>query len=302
MTRANVGEVRRVACVGTGTIGSGWAAYFLARGLEVRATDPGPDARAKLHRAVQRAWPKLETLGLEPGAMIDRLHFSESLADTVADAEFIQESAPDNEDLKIELIARIDNACPSDTVIASSSSQFLPSRLAARCTHRQRVIVGHPFVPAYLIPLVEVVGGAETDGEVLDWAVAFYGMIGKRPLRLKNEIEGYIANRLQQAVFLEALNLVEKGVCDYSDIDDAVTWGPGFRWAVLGPVLHRHLGGGQGGVRHMLEQFGWSGAPGGEAGFIEAVERRWGHASIDELDSWRDDNLLAMLKHLKPPP
>ena len=295
-------DVRRVACVGAGTIGSGWAAYFLSRGMEVTATDPAPNAETRLRSNIDEAWPKLERLGLSPGASQDQLRFTGDIERAVADADFIQESAPDNEALKIELIGQIDAVCRSDVVIASSSSKFLPSRVASGCKYPERVIVGHPFVPAYLVPLVEVVGGATTPMEILDWAVEFYRLVGKRPLKLKKEIEAYIANRLQHAIYLEALSLVEQGICDYADIDDAVTWGPGLRWAVQGPVLPRHLGGGKGGVRHMIDHFGWHGASGGEGDCIDAVERRWGHVSIAELESWRDDNLLTMLEGLTPPP
>ncbi|MDX1431162.1 MAG: 3-hydroxyacyl-CoA dehydrogenase NAD-binding domain-containing protein [Gammaproteobacteria bacterium] len=294
--------IRRVACIGTGTIGSGWAALGLARGLDVAAWDPAPGAEAALAASIDGAWPKLARLGLTDGASRERLVFAPSLADAVAGADFVQESAPDDEALKIGLLAEIDSACPRAAVIASSSSRFLPTRLASSCRHPERVIVGHPFVPAYLVPLVEVVGGERTLPGVMTAAAAFYTRLGKRPLLLKKEIEAYVANRLQHAVFEEALRLVAAGVCDYDDIDRAVTWGPGLRWAVVGPVLHRHLGGGKGGVRHMIEHFGWRGAPGTEQAFIDAVEARWGHVSIDALESWRDDNLIAMLEHLEPPP
>ena len=295
-------DVGQVSCVGTGTIGSGWAAYFLSRGLEVVATDPGSDAETRLRANIDHVWPKLERLGLATDASRDRLRFTEDVAQAVAHADFIQESAPDDETLKIELIAKIDAACPADAVIASSSSEFLPSRLASGCTRPERVIVGHPFVPAYLVPLVEVVGSASTPVEILDRAADFYRLIGKRPLKLKKEIPRYIANRLQHVIYLEALSLVEQGICDYADIDDAVTWGPGLRWALQGPFLGRHLGGGKGGIRHMVDHFGWDGTPGGETAFVDAIERQWEHASIADLESWRDDNLLAILEELTPPP
>ena len=302
MTRAPAQGVKRVACVGTGTIGSGWAATFLAHGLEVFAADPAPGAEARLILNIDDAWPKLEALGLGDSANRERLRFTDDIAEAVREAEFVQESATEDEALKVELLARVDAACSPDTVIASSSSQFLPSRIAAGCRHPERVIVGHPFVPTYLIPLVEVVGGDDTDPAVLDWAKAFYRAAGKRPLVLKKEIEGYIANRLQRAVFAEAMALVDDGICAWGDVEDAVTWGPGFRWAVLGPLLHRHLGGGKGGVRHMIEHFGWSGTPGGEVDFIEAVEQRCGGVPVAELESWRDDKLIAMLHALTEHP
>ena len=191
MARVDAAEVRRVACVGTGTIGSGWSAMFLARGFEVFAADPAPGAEARLALNVDDAWPKLESLGLSPSASRDRLRFTDDVDEAVHAAEFVQESATEDEDLKVELLARIDDACPPDTVIASSSSQYLPSRLAAGCRYPERVVIGHPFVPTYLIPLVELVGFERTDPDVLEWTMAFYRHLGKRPLRLKKEREGY---------------------------------------------------------------------------------------------------------------
>jgi 3-hydroxyacyl-CoA dehydrogenase len=302
MSRPEPRAVQRVACVGAGTIGGAWAALFLARGLDVVATDPGEGAEARMRDALERAWPALERLGLAPGASRERLGFTSDLGKALERAQFVQESAPDDEALKMTLVADIDAACAPEVVIASSSSRFLPSRIASRCAHPERVIVGHPFVPAYLVPLVEVVGGEDADPEVLDWAMGFYAQVGKKPLKLKREIEAYVANRLQAAVFKEALRLVEAGVCDYDDIDTAVVYGPGIRWAYSGPVLHRHLGGGVGGVRHMIDHLGWRGAPGGEAAFIDAVESRWGRWSMAELERWRDQNLLVMLEGLHHEP
>ena len=302
MARVEVNEVSRVACVGSGTIGGGWAALFLANGLDVIATAPAPNAETRLREDVARAWTRLERLGLAPGADPMRLRFTSDLADAVADAEFVQESAPDDEALKIDLIARIDAHCNPDIVIASSSSTFLPSRLSAKCAHPGRVTIGHPFVPSYLVPLVEVVGSAQTARGDLAWLAAFYQRLGKTTVTLKNEIEGYIANRLQRAVFDEASELVAAGICDWLDIETAVTAGPGFRWPLLGPVLHRHLGGGRGGVRHMIEHFGWRGHPDTRDAFIAAVEQRWGEVPMTALEDWRDEGLLAMLEHLAPAP
>lgn len=301
MTRPDPAKVRRVACVGTGTIGSGWAAFFLSRGLEVSATDVSPDAERRLRIAVEEIWPSLETLGLAEGASPDRLTYSSDLEAAIADAEFIQESVPDREALKIELFSRMDACMPSHTVIASSSSAFLPSSLASHCRYPQRCIVGHPFVPSYLIPLVEVVGGDSTEPQVLEWAVNFYNATGKKALRLDKEIESYIANRLQAAVFKEAAHLVEEGVCSYQDIDTAMTYGPGMRWAFAGPVLCYHMGGGKGGMRHMLDHFGWRYGPQSHAQkLIDATEDLAGEHSMDAIEQWRDRNLLAMLGTLRP--
>ncbi|MFT5450282.1 MAG: carnitine 3-dehydrogenase [Gammaproteobacteria bacterium] len=302
MTRPSPENVQRVACVGSGTIGAGWAALFLANGLDVNATDPGNDAESITRTRIARIWPKLEQLGLANGASQDRLSFTTDLAQCVSDAQFIQESAPDNEELKIDLLASVDASCPADTIIASSSSKFIPSRLGMKCTHPERITVGHPFVPSYLVPLVEIVGGANVDPAVPVWLDGFYRRIGKSPITLKNEIEGYVANRLQFALLQEASKLVEQGVCDWIDVEHAVTKGPGFRWPIQGPVLHRHLGGGAGGVRHMIAHFGWRGSPQTKQPFIDTVDKHWGDTPIEELEDWRDENMLMLLKGLKPAP
>lgn len=288
--------IKKVACIGAGTVGAGWAARFLAHGYDVQVWDPAPDGEAAMRRSIQRAWPALTELGLAKDASPDRVAFYPSIEEAAAGADFVQESAPDNEALKIDLLAKIDAATNPESVIASSSSTFIPSRLAQKCTHAERVIVGHPFVPVYLVPLVEVVGGETTDPSVLDRAAAFYTATGMSPLTLKREIEGYIANRLQRVLFEEANSLVDAGVCDWDDVEDAVTLGPGFRWPVVGPVLHRHLGGGIGGVRHMIAHFGWSGTEGTEGAFIDAVEKRWGGRTVEALEEVRDKQLLGILK------
>jgi 3-hydroxyacyl-CoA dehydrogenase len=299
MSRSEPDAVKQIACVGTGTIGAGWAALFLARGFDVVATDPGEGAQAHLERLVGDAWPKLARLGLAESASRDRLRFVSRLEDAVGGADFIQESAPDREDLKIELFERIGDAARHDVVIASSSSQFLPSRLAVRCRHPERCIVAHPFAPSYLMPLVEVVGAAGTDPQVMDWAVAFYERIGKKALRLKKEGEWFIANRLQLVVFAEASRLVAEGICEFEDVDTAMAFGPGLRWAFAGPALCYHMGGGKGGVRHMIDHFGWKGDLATADRLVAAVDRMTAGRGMDEIESWRDDNLLALLGTLK---
>jgi carnitine 3-dehydrogenase len=303
MTRTDPLEVQRVACVGGGYIGAGWAAVFLARGMDVAVSDPAPDAETRVRAIVDQAWPLLTDLGMVNDARPGRLRVVASPADAVADAEFVQESAPDREQLKTDLFAEMDAAAPAASVLASSSSEFLPSRLQSRCEHPERVIVGHPFTPSYAMPLVEVVGGERTAPEVMDWALAFYEAIGKVPLRLAREIESYIANRLQGVVLEEAARLVQQGVCEFADIDVAMTRGPGLRWAFAGPVLCEHLSGGKGGVHHTLEHFGWSvGDDESRQHFIDAVEAMAGHLPMDELERWRDTNLLTLLRGLKPLP
>lgn len=249
-------EVRRVAVVGTGVIGASWAAYFLARGLEVTATDPMPDAQAKLHAAVARHWPSLELLGLAPGASPERLRFSASLEEALDGADFVQENGPEREDLKIDLFRRMDAALPAHVVLASSSSGLLMSKVQAACRHPGRVVLGHPFNPPHLIPLVEVIGGAQSSPEAVQAALDFYTAIGKKAIHVRKEVKGHIANRLQAALWREAFHLVEQGVASTEDIDTAIAYGPGLRWALMGPYLNLHMSGGEGGIGHMLDHLG----------------------------------------------
>lgn len=249
-------EVRRVAVVGTGVIGASWVAYFLARGLEVSATDPMPEAESKLRAAVARHWPSLEPLGLAAGASVERLRFSASLEEALEGADFVQENGPEREDLKIDLFRRMDAALPAHVVLASSSSGLLMSKVQAACRHPGRVVLGHPFNPPHLIPLVEVIGGAQTAPEAVQAALDFYTAIGKKAIHVRKEVKGHIANRLQAALWREAFHLVEQGVASTEDIDTAIAYGPGLRWALMGPYLNLHMSGGEGGIGHMLDHLG----------------------------------------------
>ena len=302
MARPAPSEVKKVACVGTGTIGGGWASFFLSRGMEVVACDPAPGAEDSLRERVAAAWPKLERLGLETGASPDNLCFESELAAAVADVDFVQESVFDREELKMEVFEQLDAAAPPDIVLASSSSQFLPTRIASRCRRPERCIVGHPFTPSYLLPLVEVVGGERTDGCVLDWSVAFYDGTGKHALLLRKEIESYISNRLQHVIGEEIHRLVDAGICNYEEADRAVVWGPGLRWAFMGPLLCQHLGGGRAGIRGEIAHFGWGGPAHLEAPAVAEVEAMSNHLDMATLESWRDDNILAMLESFRSLP
>src|SRR6266436_6229706 len=247
-------SVRRVAVVGTGTIGMSWAATFLSRGLEVTASDPAPEAEARLRHFIDAAWPVLARLG--PIAATPPHHLLIFCADAetaVAAADFVQENAPEREAVKQELLARIEAVLPSEAVIASSSSGLLISRLVASCRHHERIVIGHPFNPPHLIPLVEVVGGALTAPATVEQAMAFYAAIGKRPIHIRREVAGHVANRLQAALWREAVHLVATGV---ASVDAAISEGPGLRWALMGPHLTFHLAGGAGGMAHFLEQLG----------------------------------------------
>ena len=241
------------ACIGGGTIGSGWAAQFLAAGLDVVGWDPAPDGEARLRRLVDAAWPALSQLGLAEGASRERLHYAGSLAAAVADADFVQESAPELSALKTELLAEIDAAAPPDIVIASSTSGFDMSTLQSQCARPERTVVGHPFNPVYMVPLVEVAPGRRTSEESVQWARRFYESVGKSAVVCAEGLYGFLANRLQVAMFREALHMVEAGEATVEDLDRCISEGPGLRWAIMGPFLTFHLGGGEGGMRHFLE-------------------------------------------------
>ncbi|MDH3688712.1 MAG: 3-hydroxyacyl-CoA dehydrogenase NAD-binding domain-containing protein [Gammaproteobacteria bacterium] len=236
MTEKTTNSIAHVTCIGTGLIGSGWAVHFLRAGLHVVAYDPNRNAEKYLRDTVDRAWPSVQKLGLNAHASVDRLQFTDDLPDALAHAQFVQESAPEDETLKMELLKQIDAVAAPDVVIASSSSSFLAGRLRSKCeAHPYRVLVGHPFNPPYLIPLVEVVGGGSADPQAVERAVQFYRDSGSRPIVLKKDILGYVANRLQLAVMREIFHLVAEDVSSVADIDDAIAYGPGLRWAIKGP-------------------------------------------------------------------
>ncbi|MFI0227908.1 3-hydroxyacyl-CoA dehydrogenase NAD-binding domain-containing protein [Streptomyces lydicus] len=253
-------DVRRVACIGAGVIGGGWAAHFLARGYHVTAWDPAPDAEDRLRRLVAAAWPALEQIGLAEGASQDRLTVAPTLAAAVADADFVQESAPEKLELKRSLLAELAAAAPPGVVIASSTSGYPMTDMQTAADDSAagagRLVVGHPFNPPYLIPLVEVVGGERTDREAVEWAARFYDVAGKSVITMDRELPGFIANRLQEALWREALHMVANGEASVEDIDASITEGPGLRWAFMGPCLTFALAGGEGGMAHMLDHFG----------------------------------------------
>jgi 3-hydroxyacyl-CoA dehydrogenase len=308
---ADSAGIRRVAVIGTGTIGASWAALFLARGLEVAASDPAPDAEARLRRRVDEIWPALRRLGAAKAKRAPAIRFARTPVEAVQGAEFVQENGPEREDLKRALFAELDAALPAEAILASSTSGLLMSRLQEGCRHPGRCVIGHPFNPPHLIPLVEVVGGARTSQATIDRAMAFYAAVGKRPIHIRKEVKGHVANRLQAAMWREAVSLVENGVASVADVDAAIASGPGLRWALMGPHLTFHLAGGAGGMDHFMAQFSgpiqswWQdlGAPVLTpelqrmliAGLAEEAQGR----SIDELATRRDERLLALLEALR---
>jgi len=249
-------EISTVGVVATGVIGASWVSYFLARGLKVVATDPGPGAEDKLRRAVDHHWPTLERMGLAPGASRERLVFESDMETALAGVDFVQEQGPEREDFKIELFRRMDALLPPSVILATSSSGLLISRVQSACKHPGRVVLGHPFNPPHLIPLVEVVGGEQTSAQTIGRTMAFYTAIGKRPIHGRKEAKGHIANRLQAALWREAIHLVDQGIATVADVDTAIAYGPGLRWALMGPFANLHLSGGDEGIAHVLEHLG----------------------------------------------
>jgi 3-hydroxyacyl-CoA dehydrogenase len=300
-------RVAAVAVIGTGLIGASWAALFLSKGLAVHASDPAAGAEDRLRSFVDRALPDLRRL--DPGAVMaaDGLSFTSDPREGAARADFIQESVPEDLDLKRSVLSELEDAARPATVIASSTTAFRPSELQTGCRRPERIVVGHPFNPPHLMPLVEVVGGRLTAPEAIERAFGFYRSIGKTPIRLRREVVGHVANRLAAALWREAVHMVAEGVASVADIDRAVTDGPGLRWAALGPNLLYHLGGGAGGMATYLERLGptqearWQSL--GEPRLTEAVKKQLidgvrdeaAGRSVEELAHERDDALIEIL-------
>jgi 3-hydroxyacyl-CoA dehydrogenase len=301
--------VHRIAVIGTGVIGASWSALFLAKGLDVVATDIAPDAEAALRKFVKAAWPALERLGLAPGASQANLTFTADLAEALKGADFVQENGPERLDFKQKLYGQLDSLLPPDVIIASSSSGIKMSEIqSGAALHPERCVIGHPFNPPHLIPLVEVVGGAKTSRETIQSAMQFYTSIGKKAVRLNKELPGHVANRLQGALAREVYYLVAEDVLNAADVDDALSWGPGLRWGIMGNMMLNHLGGGPGGIEHFFQQFAgpmtasWKAlgspvlTPELQKKLIESVHAEVGSRTIEQLEAERDEILLGLLE------
>jgi 3-hydroxyacyl-CoA dehydrogenase len=307
MTETN--PIRRIAIIGTGVIGASWTALFLAKGLQVVATDVAPNAEASLRKFVEAAWPALERLGLSPEASQSNLKFTADLAEATAGADLVQENGPERIDFKQKLYGQLDELLPPDVIIASSSSGLTMSEIQLGCaSHPERCVIAHPFNPPHLIPLVEIVGGTKTSEEAIRRASEFYTSIGGRTVRLNKEMPGHVANRLQAALAREVYYLVAEGVVSAADVDVALCWGPGLRWGIMGNMMLNHLGGGPGGIEHFFHQFAgpmtawWKTlgspvlTPEVQKMLIDSVHAEVGARTIEELEAERDEVLLGLLE------
>jgi carnitine 3-dehydrogenase len=306
-----MGEIRKVALIGAGVIGAGWAARLVLNGIDVALYDPDPDAERKVQEVRENALRAWRRLTLAPLDRLGRITFVDELSAAVKKADFVQENTPEREDLKRDLLAQASRACRPDVVIASSTSGLLPSRLQAEMTNPERFVVGHPFNPVYLLPLVEVCGGQQTSDRTKQRAASFYRSIGMHPLVLGREVDGFVADRLLEALWREALHLVNDGIATTDEIDQAIAYGPGLRWSFMGTFLAYRLAGGEAGMRHFIAQFGptlklpWTKlqAPELTDDLIETIvaqsEAQARGRSIRELERSRDDCLVAVLQGLR---
>lgn len=306
---------RVVGLIGGGVIGGGWAARFLLAGVDVRLYDPDPQAGRKLHEILDNARTALQSLTAAPLPCEGTATLVGSVAEAVEGVQFIQESAPEREDIKSALLAEASLTADPDVIIGSSTSGLLPSRLQADMTHPQRLVVGHPFNPVYLLPLVEVCAGKLTDPMAVERAAAVYTAVGMRPLRVRREIDGFIADRLLEALWREALWLVNDGIATVEDVDDAIRFGAGLRWASMGTMLTYRIAGGEGGMRHFMAQFGpalkwpWTklmDVPEITDELLDRIEdqsdAQAGGATVRELERLRDECLVAVLRGLREVP
>lgn len=311
MSRTAPKEVTSVGILGTGVIGSSWAAHFLRQGLKVVAYDLAPGAEQRLRERISQFWPTLVRLGLKPGASQDRLSFVDSIEALGANVSLIQESTPEDLEAKQSLFAKIDALIPVDVIISSSTSGFPMTDIQIHCQHPERTVVCHPFTPPHIVPFCEVVGGEKTDPAVVNWAAEFFQHFGKEVAKMDKELSGFIGNRLQDAVWREALHMVANNECSVADIDKAIAYGPGLRWAIFGPCMNMAMCGGEGGMARMLDHFGpslkepWTRLKAPEltdqlyndmvAGSEEVLNGR----SMNELMEERDELLVRILNTIE---
>ncbi|GEN46847.1 L-carnitine dehydrogenase [Alkalibacillus haloalkaliphilus] len=298
---------KKVAIIGTGVIGNGWIIRFLANGFDVVAFDPAEGAEEKTKQVIKNAWESVKELGLHPEADQNRLTFVSTMEEAVKDADLIQENVPERVVLKQQVLADIDSHAKGDAIIGSSTSGIKPTELQVQMKNPERLVVAHPFNPVYLLPLVEIVGGESTNQENINLAYQFYEKANMKPMIIDKEIEGFVADRLMEALWREALHLVNDGIATTEEVDKAITYGAGLRWAQMGPFMTFHLAGGEQGMRHMLEQFGpalklpWTKLEAPELTdelkerVITGCESHAGERSVAELERRRNEFLVKLM-------
>ena len=304
--------IERAAIIGGGVIGAGWIARFIENGIDVAIYDPAADAVVKVEAVLENSRYSYNKLIKVQRRQEGSVTFCDSLVDAVSNAQLIVESVPERLEIKQSVYAEVEHHAGRDAIIVSSSSGIMPSDLQSKMVTPERLLVAHPFNPVYLLPLVELVGGRKTNPSVMDRAKAFYSSIGMKPLLVKKEIEAFIADRLLEAIWRESLWLVKDGVATTEDIDDAVRYGFGLRYAQMGVFDTYRVAGGEAGMRHFMAQFGpclkwpWSkltDVPEFNEELVDLIatqsDQQSGHLSIREMERIRDDNLIGILNALK---
>ncbi|MFD3583928.1 3-hydroxyacyl-CoA dehydrogenase NAD-binding domain-containing protein [Streptomyces sp. NPDC058683] len=306
----SIAGIRKVTVVGGGVIGASWAALFLARGLSVTVSDPQPGVDEAVRTYVGQATPALQALGLDTSALTARLSFEPDLAAAVREADLVQENGPERLEVKHEIWHTIESSAPAGALFATSTSGIPATEIATALRDPSRLVVGHPFNPPHLVPLVEVVPGERTSAETVERARAFYRGLGKQPQVLRKEVPGFVANRLQSAIFRECVHLVSEGVVTMQELDDIVTSSIGQRWAVAGPFRSFHLGGGEGGLTHFMDHLGigmerrWADMVQEKVAFDEPTRRLLTEqvkdfgGTVDELAAERDRRQIALMRAL----
>ena len=300
-------QLQKVGVVGGGLIGMSWTSLFLARGMTVVVVEPRPDAQAQLHQFVTQAWPKLQALGLTTGDSVGEAEVTSDFS-RLSGVEFVQENGPDRIEVKHEMVRQMEQVIDPQVVIASSTSSLMATELQSAARHPERILVGHPMNPPHLVPMVELVAGKQTSAESLQAAEAFYLQMRRVTIRVQQEVVGHLANRLTSALYREAVHLAAEGIATVADIDKAITYGPGMRWALLGPHLTYHLGGGAGGYQAYLDHLGptqearWQelGSPSLSAEvkalLVAGLEKELAGQDQETLAQRRDDALVELFK------
>jgi len=304
--------ITKAACIGGGVIGAGWVARLVLNGIDVAVFDPDPEAKRKVDevmKGARRAYRRMATAGLPKEGKIT---YAKTIAEAVADADFIQESVPERLDLKHRVLAEIDAHAPSSALVGSSTSGIKPTDMqVAMKKHPERLVVGHPFNPVYLLPIVEIVGGEQTWPEAIELARDYYAGIGMKPVVIRKEIEAFVGDRLLEAMWREALWLIKDGICTVEELDDIMRYGFGLRWAQMGMFQIYRVAGGEAGMRHFMAQFGpclswpWTklmDVPEFNDELVDLIagqsDEQSGQWSIRELEKIRDDNLVAIMEAL----